>query len=282
MQAEQRLKGASIVAVQAVAIAMTGILSKFVQQKGVPAFQLLAMQALIATVILLPWFYRFRKVPSLDRGELVVLILRAIFSLGCVGAFFYSLEGVPLTTALLLFNSGPLFVPFVAWAWGGRPVSLEMMIYITLGFLGIFLILDPELHEINHYYVIALCSGVLSSFVAVSTRKILLKNRLELSVFIVLVGNVLFFSLFAIPSITSFSFSLIPFIIGAGITWAIVQICFLGFKFTRVPILAPLLFFSVVVSGVFDWLVFGQVVDGETITGIIFVILASVLVLTHD
>ncbi len=277
----KRIQGSSIIIVQSIGIAFTGMFAKMTEMKGMPAFQILALQALVAIIILIPWLFRLKK-PKIGKSDLVVLVIRATAGILCTGALFYSFQGVSLTTALLLFNTGPLFVPFVLWMTGSKSLSLEIIIYISLGFLGIFLILDPHFQDINHYYIAALFSGIFSSIVAVSTRKISQRNLLDFSVLTLLPCHVLVFSLLAIPFWTPISLELLPLIIGAGIFWALVQICFVGFKFACASLLAPLLFFSVVVSSFLDWYVWHQAIRIETVLGIVFVVFASVLVITHD
>lgn len=282
MVSHARLKGSTIIIIQAIFVAFTGLFAKLAQMKGLPPFQVLFVLVLVATICLIPWFLKIEKPGKLERRDLLALVLRAFFGLFCVATYFYSLKGLPLTTALLLFNSGPLFVPFVLWIIGKRGISLEILIFILLGFLGIFLILDPQYHHIDKYYVLALLSGMLSSCVSVSTGIISRLKLLRVSIFSILLSQICIFGLVAIPNWVSFTWENISFAVLGGLAWAGTQLGFQGFKYACASVLAPLLFISVVVSGAIDWFVWHQVVDIETIVGICFVIFASVLVLTHD
>ncbi len=278
----QRLKGSAIISLQAVCIACTGLLAKLTQLKGIPALQVLSLQAFIAALFLLPCFFKLKKPKVFKRREVIILCLRGFFSLACVGSYFYSLQRVPLTTALLLFNSGPLFVPFVLWTIRSKVVSLKVLLYIVLGFFGIVLILNPQYQHIDRYYILALISGVFSSFVSVTTGIVSRKNLLPISIAMVLPTQAIVFGLLSISSWVAVPLDALPFLIGAGAFWAIIQLCFTAFKFACASVLAPLIFISVVVSGVFDWYIWHQVLEIEIIIGICLVILASVLVLTSD
>ena len=71
-----------------------------------------------------------------------------------------------------------------------------------------------------------------------------------------------------------------PYLLLLGGSWAIVQYTFTGYAHAHAASLAPLLFFSVVFSGVMEFFVFGQKIEFVDMMGAVFVILGSILVIT--
>ena len=58
----------------------------------------------------------------LTTREWKIHLVRGLAGLGSIFFYYYSLKSLYLTDATLLFNTMPIFVPFVALIWRGIPI----------------------------------------------------------------------------------------------------------------------------------------------------------------
>ncbi len=57
---------------------------------------------------------------------------------------FYSWGHLPLAQAALLKQTAPFFMPLIAFWWLGESVPKIVKLAILVGFIGVFLILNPQ------------------------------------------------------------------------------------------------------------------------------------------
>ncbi len=270
-------RGVIFVVGQAIGLAVSGALARYLQVEGISASQVLALQVLFALLFLSPWFWTC-KVWKASSGWSLPFWVRAVASFIAVAGFFIAVKKVSVTTAILLFNTGPLFVPFILWLWNKKPVSRKKLLFTLIGFTGIFLILDPKFVTLTSYHFIALLAGLGAGVVMVSTRKVVKLKQLELSVLSVLVLLLVVFLPLALSQWQSLSLPLWKAVLVIGGIWAFVQYAFIGFAYGKVANLAPLLFLSVVFSAAIDWFWFHQVISWSTLWGALLVVVGSFLI----
>ncbi|HEY5791014.1 MAG TPA: DMT family transporter, partial [Gammaproteobacteria bacterium] len=134
-------RGALFVACAALCFASVSALVKGLGD-GLPNTLLVFFRSLFGMLFLLPWLVRaapgslHTRVPGLH-------LLRALFGLGALYGYFWTLGRIPLADAVLLTFSAPLFIPFFARLWLGEPVPPRTVGAVLLGLGGLLLILRP-------------------------------------------------------------------------------------------------------------------------------------------
>ena len=98
-------------------------------------------------------------------GPRVLWVRSLAGSLGVLGAF-YALTHLPISTALTLSNTVPLWVTLLAWPVLGQRPSASVWLAVAVGIVGVALIQKPEVAGDNLALILAL-GNALSTAVAV-------------------------------------------------------------------------------------------------------------------
>jgi drug/metabolite transporter (DMT)-like permease len=127
----------------AIAFSLMGALIK-AASVGMPNEMIVFTRCFIGLVILTPWALRMGLRQALKTHRWRGHLARAGFGIIAMYCFFFALGTLPLAKAMLLTYSMPLFIPFVAWIWLREAPTATVWLAVTLGFVGIALMVDPR------------------------------------------------------------------------------------------------------------------------------------------
>lgn len=128
----------------------------------------------IALFLFFPWVLwlpprgHFKEKIQVAHWKMV--LIRTGCGLISIFLFFFSLKSLPLSDAVLLFNTMPIFVPFVSYMWVRAPIFHRLWWGIGCAFVGISIILQPGMAIFNMASLLALGSGVFGAGAMVSLR----------------------------------------------------------------------------------------------------------------
>lgn len=230
---------------------------------------------------LLLFFLRRVKWEGLKRTK--GYALRAVFTLGAQYSFYYYLEQNTLMNAMVLLNTGPLFIPLIERVVVGSKIGKSTIASLIVGFAGVLCVLQPDQGIFTLMSLIGLLSGFCQGISQVLFGINVGRERYDLGVL----------SLFFFTSL----FSLLPFLFGppawetgADWGWAVWLIGGLAMFSTANQLfrgaayecstpsrLSPFLYIAVPMAGVFDWAVFGKDPNLLSLIGAALVILAGLL-----
>jgi len=108
-------RGALFIAASALCFASVGALVKLTTN-DLPNEMLVFFRNLFGVLFLLP-LLAHQGLATLRTRCFHLHVLRALFGLGALYGYFFTLTVLPLSIAVLLTFSAPLFIPFVARAW---------------------------------------------------------------------------------------------------------------------------------------------------------------------
>lgn len=137
---------------------------------GFPLWQIYVVRSVIALGILV-------IVIRLQEPDLVLLpkslfwtTVRS-FLLGCMWVAYYaSLTHIKLSVAAAVYYTIPLFITlFSAWFTGDR-VTKKSWLAVTLGFVGVVIILRPDVEGFNGYALLPLFGAILYAVAMILTR----------------------------------------------------------------------------------------------------------------
>jgi drug/metabolite transporter (DMT)-like permease len=97
-------------------------------------------------------------------------LLRAAMGTACWYAIFLAITLIPLTNAVLLAYSAPLWMPLVAWVVTRQSIARATWLGAGLGFVGVALVLRPEGHGVNLGDVAALAGALFLAVAMMSVR----------------------------------------------------------------------------------------------------------------
>jgi drug/metabolite transporter (DMT)-like permease len=227
-------------------------------------------------LLLLPWIL-ITKPKELRSSNYGTQIFRSCAGLLNMYCFFYSIRYILLADAMVLNNTMPLFLPFVMWVWKRERMSLSLLPGLILGFAGIILILRPGLGIFQPAALLALASGFFMSISMAGIRELGKTEPLYRILFYYFAISTL---ISAIP-LAWFWQTLLPsqwlLLFSVGL-FAIIYQYFLtkGYQFAPVQVVSPLIYFAVVLSGLFDWLFWHKTPDILSYIGVLLVTLGAI------
>jgi len=241
---------------------------------------------LVSLILFLPWL-QFAPphqpiVKKLKTKEWKLHILRGVTSFLAVYLFFYSLKFLNLTTATLLFNTTPIFIPVISFIWMRIAIHHRLWWALGTGFFGILLVLDPGFEIFNPAAFLALLSGI---FVAISLVSLRLAHYSEPAyrtlfyLFLICLICPGLISLFTFQtSWETIHFHDFKMLIVIGILGFLYQICMnVTSKNAPMRLISPFFYLTVIFSMVLDKLIWKTSLSMPTLFGFIFIVLGAIL-----
>lgn len=132
------------------------------QSAEIPTPVIVFIQSLMTLILIIPMIIHGRKA-AVDRivnsPYILTHLVRTVFSLGISYLLFLAVSYIPLVNGILLANTAPLMVPFIAYVFLGQPFNHKLWIPILIGFVGIILVLRPDSQLFQPAAVLALGAG---------------------------------------------------------------------------------------------------------------------------
>lgn len=206
-------------------------------------------------------------------------LLRGLAGLGAMYCFFYAIAEMPLADAMLLKLSAPLFIPFVALFWLREPFGHAVLLALAIGFLGVVVILSPDLSSLGPVAAIALLGGALAAVAKVTVRRLSRSEPPDRIVFYfaligMLVSSVPVASAPQLPSVDQ-----LPWLMAVGAFATLGQMLLTrGFASSPAARMGPFAFFSVIFAALLGWLFWEETLKWATIFGSVLILLAGILV----
>ncbi len=209
--------------------------------------------------------------------------LRCLSGLIALVAIFIALRSLPLATVVSISFAAPIFTTIFSIFLLSEKVGIFRWLAVLIGFIGILVITEPGITNLNIYYIfpIIFCLGL--SYVAIAIRQLSTTEPVWLISF--------YFSL----SITILSFFTIPqgwvmpdlkdFILLSmvGIFGGVANL-WLGqsYKFSEVSLVTPLKYLALVFAIIFGYFIWNEVPTIKTLFGAILVILSTMIIFRRE
>lgn len=270
---QRTLFAASICVLACLCVSIMGAFSKSVSHE-ISAFTLLLSLCII--MFLGTSIQVLKKgVSTLRTNRLGLHCVRDIVGLSACFFLFMALKTMPLVDSMLLNNTAPIWVPFIAFLWLKVRMRKEIWLTIGVGFLGVIAILKPDSGIFLNGSIYALLSGILTaiSFVALARLKCT-ESTTCILFYYSLLGIITMLPLgFLIPSQRDLWLLLLVGLFGFTGSALLAY----SFEHGKASTLAPLIYTTVVFSGILDWLIWHHIPDLVTFLGMILVIGGSIL-----
>ena len=98
--------------------------------------------------------------------------MRCFFGLIALLSIFTALRNLPLATVVSISFAAPIFTTIFSIFFLSEKVGIYRWLAVLIGFLGIIIIAEPGLKDLNIYYIypIIFCLGM--AYVAISIRQL--------------------------------------------------------------------------------------------------------------
>jgi len=218
---------------------------------------------------------------SLSFKEPKWLISRCITGFSAMACYFYAIPLIPLTTAVVLQWTSPLFVALFSGYLIKEKVSPFLFGCIGIAFAGTVLIISPSFKAIETNALYALASGILSALAYLSIRELRSTASSESVVFWFAIFCIMVSLPLSARELTTLSSYEIQILVGVGITAGIGQIGMTrAFHAAKAAYIGAFSYSTVVVSWIYGLFIFDEVLSSWDMLGTLLIVGSGIILAT--
>lgn len=244
-----------------------------------PVPELLWAQYSLLLLMLIPfigWRYGWR---AFRPNNLYFQLLRGSLGVGTVAFFYLAIQDIPLADATAITFISPIIVTlFSPWLLKEK-VGLRRWVAVSVGFVGILLIVQPGFQEIRIGTLYGLAAGIGFAFFQIATRKLAHRETPMVTIlYTALVGA-------ATLNFTAPLYWIVPQLNDAGML--LVMSCFAAcgqammiYSFVAAPavVVAPFFYVTIIVATATGYIVFGDFPNLAAWAGIVIVVACGIFI----
>ncbi len=209
--------------------------------------------------------------------------LRCISGLIALVAIFIALRKLPLATVVSISFAAPIFTTIFSIFLLSEKVGVFRWLAVIIGFLGILIITEPGISQLNIYYIfpIIFCLGL--SYVAITIRQLSTTEPVWLISFYFSL-SITVLSFFTIPQgwvMPSFDhlilLSLIGIFGGVANLWLSQS-----YKYSEVSLVTPLKYLALVFAIIFGYFIWGEIPTVKSLNGSFLVIISTLIIFRRE
>ncbi len=271
------VRGAFFIVASELSFALSAALIKLVSV-SLPNESIVFFRNLFGVVVLIPLLMRHSP-KILQTERLHLHLVRSGVGMGAMYCFFYALAHLPLADSMLIKSTIPLIIPFVSAFWLQETISHRIILAGILGFVGVFLILEPS-GQTDWASLVALGSSLLAAIAFVTVRKLsATEPTLRIVSYFAFVG----LSVSAIPLIWSWQTPTVTqylMLLGVGLTTTIGQLLLTrGYQNAPASSVGIFTYTSVPFGTFLGWLLWSDLLDPNSFVGAVLIVLAGAIIL---
>lgn len=268
------------IAITLVAYFFFAIASSFVWtlSGNFPTIQIIFIQNIVSLICILPIALR-KGIGRLVTNELRLHLLRDFFGVGSFFLYFLAIKYLNLVDAATLNYSAPFFVPFVWRIWRNEKIQSHIWWSITVGFIGVAVMLNPSREIFQLGFVFGLFAGISSAIALVAVRVLNLKKEP--------MSRTLFYY-FSFGAILSFPFAWAVWVTPVGMEWlwalgigvatAVGQILLtIAYRYGTASYLSPLSYATIIYNALIAFFIFGSSLGWRSFVGGFLIIVGGTL-----
>lgn len=272
------LKGLALLSLSALLFASMGVLIRFASHT-VDNATVVFMRNLTGTLLLLPYaLYQGKSFFITDK--IWMHLWRALVGLAAMYGFFYAIAHLPLSNAMVFTYSSPVFIPLVAWLFLKERISRLMLLAALVGLVGVFLVAKPSDAMFNWLSLVGLSSSLLASMAFVTVRAL---TKTEPATRIVFYFCLISTVISAIPMFWHWrvlNSQELFYLVGAGTLATLSQVCLSkAYGYAPAGKIGPANYLAIIFAGIWAWILWGEIPDHLSITGMILIFIALLLCL---
>ena len=208
---------------------------------------------------------------------------RCFAGLIAIVSIFVALRNLPLATVVSITFAAPIFTTIFSIFLLSEKVGFYRWLAVLVGFIGIIVISEPGLSDLNFYYIypIIFCLGL--SYVAIAIKQLSSTEPVWLisfffSLSILILSFFTFYQNWIMPSfIDLLLLSMIGILGGLANLWLSQS-----YKFSDVSLVTPLKYLALVFAIIFGYFIWDEVPTTKTIIGSLLVISSSFIIFRRE
>ena len=246
--------------------------------------QFVFLRSLIGLAIFVLIGRQFGGLRSLVTAKWRWHLLRTLLAVGAMFGFFYGLARMPLVDALTLGFTAPLMVTALSVPMLGEHVGWRRWTAVTIGFIGVLIILRPGGREVSVASISVLFAAFCYACMAITSRKLATtESSYALSVYVIagpmLVSLVLLgYGSWHAPDLDGW-----VLFAGAGACSVIAWIGIIGgYRRASPAMLAPFEYTALIGGAIAGYLIWNEVPDRWVVIGATVIIASGLFVVYRE
>ncbi|MDD5359067.1 MAG: DMT family transporter [Sulfurovaceae bacterium] len=255
------------------------------------AMEITFFRNIIGVIFIVISLYNFPL--NQEGGKPYLLLFRGLAGFFSLVAFFYILAFIPLGQAAVYNKISPIFVAIFAYLFLKEKLSMYAIVAIIIGFIGVFMVANPQNFIFSKYDILGLISGIGAALAYTSIRELRVyyeTRSITLSFMIVgSIGPVIFMAIAYIFDITNDDFLFSRFVMpnenqwyliaGVGVSATISQLLMTkAYSLSKAGIMGAISYSNIIFATIIGIVLGDKLPDFLTILGIILVIISGILV----
>lgn len=277
-QPDNLLRGVLLVILAEAVLVVTGIIIRTLGENLAVA-QIVFLRNALGLLFIVPLTLGFHSV-SIKTSRIHLHLMRALVGVSAMSCLYYGWTHLPLGTAALLKQTGPLFMPILALWFLRESIPTMLRWSLPIGFAGVALVLQPSSATLQLAVLIGLLGAVLSAAAKIFVRKMKDTEPSRRIVF--------YFTLFA----ALFSFPLAAMewqwltlnqwlgVAAIGGLSTLAQLAMTkAYHSAPAGYLGPFTYSSVAIATLLGWMIWDETLDALTLIGMVLILAGGVLTL---
>lgn len=217
-------------------------------------------------------FARFQGI-SLKMNDPKKMFLRCFVGLIAMILYFSALSLIPIGQAVTLQYTAPLFVALLSGSIIREKVSSPVLILLLTAFIGIILIVSPDLDSIDPNSLLALGSGLFAGLAYIFVRDLRKTDSPSTVVFWFAAFSVLGSVIQAAPDLSSLTWEVVAALIGVGIGAGGGQVGItMAYHKANAAWVSAFSYLTVIIATIYGIILFDEVLTAKIIIGGILII----------
>ena len=257
-----------------------------------PLAQITAARFALQLIFLLPLTLILKKPLLPASSDIPFHLLRGALILMATASFFMAVSYLPLADALAIFFIEPFFLTFLAVFFLNERIGWRRVTACIIGFLGALLVIQPQYDMVGWPALLPIITALCFAFFLLLTRKMSQNmDAISLQLHTTIAATLILVVCFAIMRHQNHSgFILVMpdgyqlfLLMGVGLSATIAHL-FLTAAFARAPvgILAPLQYLEIVTATFLGIVIFADIPNLTTISGVLIIISAGLYVIYRE
>lgn len=271
------VRGAFFIVASELSLSLSAAIIKLVSV-SLPNESIVFFRNLFGLVILTPLLIKADS-KILHTEYLHLHLARAGFGMAAMYSFFFALGQIPLGDVMLIKSTIPLIIPFVSLVWLQESISRRVIIAGVLGFMGVFLILEPN-GDTDWASLVALASSFMAASSFVTVRKLsatepTLRIVAYFAIFGMCISAIPLFWAWQTPTLKEYLM-----LMGVGLMTTIGQLLLTrGYQNAPASSVGIFTYTSILFGMFLGWLFWGDLLDQNSLFGAVLIILAGSIIL---
>lgn len=248
---------------------------------GLHATQVIAMRNILSLVFIS--YLIVTIVPKTYKTiEYKHYFIRSFFGTISMILWAFCVSGLPLNISTSLSFTVPIFSILLASLILKERLTTARLITALFGFVGVLIIMRPQLSHINFYYIVMIFNVVIWAYVNVFTKLLTNKSSPKTVLVWYLLFTAVISLIIALPTWQPIPLAAWPLLILLALSAILNTLCITtAYSFGQISGVQILDFLRLIFTSIFSFFLFGEHLDIHTVMGsavIIFAIVASNLI----